>query len=302
MSDIQNFLVTSGVCVIFSQGLAYLAQSSRYSISKIAGLNIMIQWVMYIMQASGILSGNAPTERYYDLTGSVTYIISILISIMLHGPSTLSLRQQILNSFVIVWAIRLGSFLYTRISREDGKDSRFDKIRNNFYSFFNFWTIQGLWVFLTALPVYCLNDSTQSNTNNELNMLDFIGCSIWCFGIVLETIADEQKRVFRKDSRNHSKFINIGVWKLCRHPNYFGEIILWCGIFLSASQGFERYSQYISILSPIMLSLLIINVSGVVLLEKSSDLKWGNEVDYQNYKKTTPVLIPFFGRKGNASW
>eukprot|EP00128_Syssomonas_multiformis_P006237 Colp12_sorted_trinity150504_noHs@750 len=189
---------------------------------------------------------------------------------------------------VLLWAFRLGSFLFTRILK-DGRDTRFEKIKPNPVRFLVAWTIQGLWVFLTALPVYIVDTSAN---NPELSAIDYAGWAIWVVGWLFEVVADRQKSAFRADPKNKNKFITTGLWSISRHPNYFGEIVLWWGIFIAATPVLQGF-QYLAILSPLFVMFLLNRVSGVPLLEKKADKEWGDNPEYKAYKQRTPVLIPF---------
>ncbi|KNC72493.1 hypothetical protein SARC_14950 [Sphaeroforma arctica JP610] len=193
-----------------------------------------------------------------------------------------------LNSLTLTWSRhRLGSFLFQRIQK-DGKDSRFDTLKPYFFRFFNVWSIQGLWVFLTALPVYTLNSSEDTR---PLTFVDLLGLCLWVFGFALEVTADRQKSEWRDNPVNKGRFITVGLWGLSRHPNYFGESTLWLGMFIVSTPILHGW-QWICAISPIFVVLLLTKVSGVPLLEKKADEKWGDEEEYQKYKRETPIFIP----------
>jgi steroid 5-alpha reductase family enzyme len=220
--DIKHFVITTAICVGLSQLLAYGAasRSNPQSLSKIAFLATAIQWVFYLVHGSGLILGNQPTEMLYDLSGAITFTCCTVYSVFLAGGlAKLSLRQKLLNASVIMWCGRLGSFLFERILHEHGRDSRFDKVRPHFFRFWNFWTIQGLWVFLTAFPVFVLNDAAKDKKQRPLNYVDCIGFGLWIVGILFEAIADSQKKSFRMNPLNKGRFIDTGLWSLSRHPN-----------------------------------------------------------------------------------
>lgn len=296
-----RFIIVSGISIVITQGIAWLVSNpGQYMLQKLAGISILIQWIVYIFQASGIVFGNKRSEKFYDLTGSITYFTLILISFFSIGWKKASLRQSILSTFVLIWCSRLGSFLFSRISKEGGIDSRFNGVREKFFRFWGFWTIQGLWVFLTALPVFTLNQIPMSHSNESLQAwtaMDVLGIAMWIIGFSMECIADFQKSEFKSIKSNHGKFINIGLWRYSRHPNYFGEICLWLGVFLSAANGFDRFEHWLCLLSPMFVTFLLMKVSGIPLLEKAGDKRWGADADYIYYKKTVPVLVPFIGPK-----
>ncbi|KAF2362620.1 Protein of unknown function DUF1295 [Trinorchestia longiramus] len=227
------------------------------------------------------------TERLYDLTGSSTFLLVAGLCYKWHTNG--HPRQLIQTGAVIVWALRLGSYLFSRIL-EQGQDRRFNKIRDDPVRFFSAWTMQGMWVFVTLLPtLLCVMNSRQP----PLRLRDYIGWGVWLMGFLIETLADHQKTVFRRDPSNQGKFISSGLWSLSRHPNYFGEILLWFGLYISASSSFSGY-EYFSVLSPTLVYLLITRVSGIPMLESYGLKKWGTSPLYQKYLRETPVLVPFW--------
>jgi len=245
----------------------------------VVGFAFLINWLAFI--PANIFQ----TEKFFDLTGSLTYILSTLIAIKL--SENLDNRSMLLAALVIIWAVRLGSFLFNRIL-QDGKDDRFDKIKPNFLRFLNVWTLQALWVSLTAAAAIIAITSTA---RKELGIFAIVGFVIWLIGFLFEVIADYQKRQFRKDPANKGKFIQSGLWSKSRHPNYFGEITLWLGVFIIAIPVLQGW-QWVAIFSPIFVFLLLTRISGVPGLEAKANKKWGGQADYENYKANTPVLVP----------
>lgn len=224
------------------------------------------------------------TEKYYDLTGSLTYLSTVGFAAYFSQP--LDLRGTIVAIMVAVWAVRLGSFLYARI-KKDGKDRRFDKIKTSPMRFLMTWTIQGLWVVLTAACAFAVITSTA---NVPLGLFAYVGIALWLIGFVIEVMADEQKKAFRADPANNGKFISTGVWAWSRHPNYFGEIVLWLGIAVMAIPVLAGL-QWAVMISPIFVFVLLTKVSGVPKLEHHANKTWGEDPAYQAYKANTPVLM-----------
>ena len=116
------------------------------------------------------------------------------------------------------------------------------------------------------------------------------GALVWALGFGIEAVADAQKTRFKADTANSGKFINVGLWAWSRHPNYFGEILLWIGVCIIAVPSFSGW-QWLGLLSPLFVAALIVGVSGVPLLEQRADEKWGEDPDYQRYRANTPVLL-----------
>jgi steroid 5-alpha reductase family enzyme len=245
------------------------------------GLAYLIQWLVFI--PSYLLQ----TEKFFDLTGSITYIsvitIALFFSIGADG------RSILLWALVVIWAIRLGTFLFRRIKKA-GKDDRFDEIKPSFILFLNVWTIQGLWVTFTMAAALVAITTTN---RKELDLFALVGFLVWALGFSIEVIADSQKSRFSANPDNKGKFIQTGLWSRSRHPNYFGEIVLWIGVAVIAIPVLQGW-QWIALISPVFVTLLLTRVSGVPLLEKKADKKWGGQEDYESYKKRTPVLIPRF--------
>ncbi len=245
----------------------------------LAGLAFLIQWLAFIPAYI------YQTEKFFDITGSFTYIALTLAAFFL-SPNP-DVRAALLTALVVVWALRLGTFLFTRIQKA-GQDDRFDEIKPRFFRFLNVWTIQALWVTFTAAAAWI---AITSSVRKEMDCYSIIGALLWLFGFIMETAADAQKSKFNADPANKGKFINTGLWARSRHPNYFGEIVLWVGIAVMALPVLQGW-QWVALISPLFVTLLLTRVSGVPLLEQKADKKWGGQEDYENYKKNTPVLIP----------
>lgn len=240
-----------------------------------------IQWVAFIPAYL------KQTEHFYDLIGSTTYLTVVAAALWLSGKS--DPRSIMVSVLVAVWAVRLGSFLFMRIS-QDGKDSRFDQIKPKPWRFLFAWTLQGLWVFLTLAAVLVVLSSEQSA---PLSVIGYVGIALWVLGFVIEVVSDRQKRQFRaaRERGETGPFITTGLWAYSRHPNYFGEIVLWLGLAVVAIPVMSGW-QWIGIVSPLFVTLLLTRVSGIPMLEKKSDDQWGDDKSYQAYKAHTPVLVP----------
>jgi len=248
-----------------------------------AAISIGIQWLAWIPASI------KKTEQFYDLTGGLTYLSVVGFSLWAGSQSeSPSLRELIISLLVIIWALRLASFLFLRIHRA-GKDGRFDELKTSSIRFLVPWTLQGLWVFLTMIVVIVINSKADSAP--PLGIWDGIGLVVWILGFSIEVIADNQKTVFNADLKNKGKWIDSGLWSISRHPNYLGEILLWTGIAffgISCFTGFERFAW----ISPIFIYLLLTKISGVPLLDKRALDKWGEDPEYQEYRDNTPVLFP----------
>lgn len=229
------------------------------------------------------------SEKFFDLTGASTYTV-ITIAILFLAPVN-DLRSIVLATMVITWALRLGTFLFIRVLKA-GSDQRFDDLKNQPIVFLRVWVLQGLWISLTAAAAWIAMTSSAAGLK-KFGALESVGVAIWLFGFLFEVVADLQKSRFKADPQNAGKFISNGLWAFSRHPNYFGEIVLWMGVFLVAVPVLSGW-QWVAVLSPIFVTLLLTRVSGVTMLEEKADRIWGDDEAYQEYKKNTPVLIPRF--------
>ncbi|MEP1469684.1 MAG: DUF1295 domain-containing protein [Halieaceae bacterium] len=230
------------------------------------------------------------TEKFYDLTGSITYIGVAIIALVLSQKT--DSRSLLLTAMIVVWALRLGSFLFLRI-RADGADSRFDKIKPNPLSFLATWSLQGLWVSVTGA---CALAAITSGNSTALSLFDLGAILLWLVGFAVEVVSDRQKRQFRA-ANGSGQFITSGLWSISRHPNYLGEIMLWLGIALLAAPVLQGW-QWITMISPVFVYLLLTRVSGIPLLEKKADKLWGQDPRYQAYKANTPILLPRLAGRG----
>ena len=245
-------------------------------------LAFAIQWIAFI--PAYIFQ----TEKFYDLTGSLTYLLVIWYSLTLSSDQFTNLNgaNVVIVLLISLWAIRLGSFLFMRI-HHDGEDKRFRSIKPSASQFFMTWTLQGLWVSLCSM---CALTAISSNTGIVTNAFFYIGLALFILGFAIEVMADMEKSAFKANQENKDKFITTGLWARSRHPNYFGEIVLWTGIAVMSFSSLEGL-QYLTLISPIFTYLLLVYVSGVRMLEARGDLKWGDDPAYQEYKKKTPVLF-----------
>lgn len=245
----------------------------------VVALAFVAQWVAFVPAFL------RQTEAFYDLAGSLTYIAVTVIAIAL-APDP-DLRSFLLAALVVVWAARLGSYLVRRIRRA-GRDDRFDAIKPSFARFLAAWTLQGLWIALTAGAALAAITGT---TRVPLGPVAVAGLATWAAGFAIEVVADRQKASFRADPANRGRFIRDGLWAWSRHPNYFGEIVLWTGVALVAVEALVGW-QLVTLVSPLFVALLLTRVSGVPMMERKADATWGGQPDYEAYKAATPVLIP----------
>ena len=249
---------------------------------RVVILAFIIQWIAflpaYIFQ----------TEKFYDLTGSITYLSVIWYSLTSSSNyfANLNVANIIIVLLITLWAVRLGSFLFMRIHK-DGEDKRFRTIKPSATQFFMTWTLQGLWVSLCSM---CALTAISSDSGIVINASFYLGLGLFIFGFVTEVIADKQKTAFRSIPENRDKFITTGLWAKSRHPNFFGEIVIWTGIAVMSFSSLTGL-QYLTLISPVFTYLLLVYVSGVRMLEAQAYTKWGDNEEYIKYKTETPVLM-----------
>ena len=279
-----TFIILASTYILSYLTTNYL-QTSTLEVFDISIVYYLWVWIFAIQIIVFIPSFIFRTEHYYDLTGGITYISTMVIALVLkNNYQSIDLISLLLGSMVIIWATRLSLFLFLRV-KKSGEDVRFKKIKYSFSWFLMTFMLQGLWVFMCVFPALIVLSSFNSGLNNYA----IVGSAIWLFGFIFEIVADYQKSYFNKF--NKGKFISSGLWSMSRHPNYFGEFMLWLGITI-ASIGYIDNYKYIVFLTPIFVYLLLTRVSGVNLLEEIGDKRWSNNKDYKDYKKNTPIFFP----------
>ena len=273
------------LAVALPTGVATLANPDALELGGWPALTVLalaayvIQWVAFI--PARLLQ----TERFYDLTGSLTYIAVTLGAISV-APAP-SVAQWLIAIMIFVWAGRLGSFLFRRIHAAGG-DQRFDHIKVSSSRFFVAWTLQGAWVVVTSCAALT---AILSAEQTAVGVIYVMGAVMWVAGFVIEVMADQQKSRFRADPANAGRFINVGLWARSRHPNYFGEILLWAGIAVMAIPYLSG-TQWVVMLSPLFVYALLTRISGIPTLVRRGQELWGDDPAYQTYVANTPRLLP----------
>lgn len=242
-------------------------------------LAFVVQWALFVPAYV------TRTERYFDLAGSATYVLVGVLALV--GRGELDPRSLLILSLVGIWAIRLGTFLTRRIRRA-GFDRRFDQIKHDLPLFLMTWTLQGMWVsFAFAAGLAAMT----SVATEPLGAYATAGVLVWVVGFGIEVIADREKSRFRENPHNDNGFITTGLWARSRHPNYFGEIVLWTGVALIALPVLQGW-QFVVLTSPVFTWLLLTKVSGVRMLEARGRKRWGDDPAYREYLASTPMLVP----------
>ncbi|MGS2719635.1 DUF1295 domain-containing protein [Paraglaciecola aestuariivivens] len=289
MQQFFQALVVHSVVALLALGLVFAGSyegqymqlgAEHWKIFSVCALlAFVIQWIALIPAAW------LKTEHFYDLTGGMTYLA--VIAFAFWQSATIDARSILLCALVSIWALRLASFLFLRV-RKQGKDSRFDQLKVNFWRFSITWTVQGLWVIFTAGAALAAITSTHQVAFDSFAL---VGLVIWLFGFSYQAIADEQKRRFKQQHNTQNSFIQSGLWAYSRHPNYFGEIVLWSGVAVIAYPALYGW-QLVTLLSPLFVFVLLRYISGVSLQEEQAKARWGQNQAYQSYKASTPLFVP----------
>ena len=279
----DSFAIASALVVA-----AVIAAAGSDGTARVAELPVLviciaaafaIQWVGFLY------AWTLQTERFYDLTGSLTFITLATLTLAASGQA--DARAMVIALLVGVWAVRLGAFLTLRIGK-DGFDRRFTRIKTSFSTFLMAWTLQGLWVSVSfAAGLAAIAASSRVPADSFLAA----GVLLWALGFAIETSADAQKRRFRSDPKNTGRFIRSGLWAWCRHPNYFGEILLWTGIAVAAWPALSGWA-HLTLVSPVFVWVLLTRISGVPMLEASAERRWGSDPNYEAYRNRTPSIVP----------
>jgi steroid 5-alpha reductase family enzyme len=224
-----------------------------------------------------------------DIAWGLGFVLVALVTLL--GRSTFSGRQVLVSGMVLVWGLRLAFHILSR-NRKRGEDPRYAAWRANWgrwfvlRSFLQVFLLQGLFLLVIGSPVIRVNSSTQA----PLGPFDLAGTLVWMTGFVFEALGDAQLARFKRDPSNRGKIMDRGLWKYTRHPNYFGESLMWWGIFLLALSG---PGGWLTIVSPVLITFLLVRVSGIPLLEK----KYAGNAPFQAYARRTSAFVPRLPKK-----
>lgn len=223
-----------------------------------------------------------------DIAWGPGFVVVALVNQMISRTS--SEREMLLSALFIIWAARLAVHIYLR-QRGQGEDFRYTKWRKEWEgrvirkSFINIFMVQGFIMLIIAYPIILVNCFAQ----DKLSYLDFAGAMVWLTGFLIETAGDAQLYMFKQDPANKGKIMTTGLWRYTRHPNYFGEVVIWWGIFLIA---WSSPYGLTAIISPLVMTFLLLKVSGVPMLEK----KYKDNQEFMEYARKTSIFIPWFPR------
>ncbi len=225
------------------------------------------------------------TDKLTDITYSLSFIF---IGLFAYSRSSHKSFETIGTALILIWSLRLGGFLLYRVIK-NGKDRRFDGMRESFTRFAKFWVGQAVVAWVLMVPAILAFSGSK-----DLSVISIVGVIIWLIGLIFESMADFQKYKFRLEPKNKDKWIGSGVWSLSRHPNYFGEMLIWVGVYLYTFPVLNSMVRVLCLISPVLIIVLLRYGSGIPILEKSADKRWGDNTKYIEYKRKTNLLIPSF--------
>lgn len=244
-------------------------------------IDLAINWGGWAVSAA------LQTDKLYDMLGTASFLTLGLGSMA--AAKVPHARKYLAGAMVAAWALRLGTFLVVRVWKV-GHDSRFDEAKTKPFTFWIYWTMQAAWVFVTLSPVLLLNTASLGGPS-RIVWSDGVGLGLYLMGLIIEATADAQKFVFKMDPANKGRFIDTGLWTYSRFPNYFGEMTLWWGVFITCTSGL-RGAQFASVASPLFVMALLFFVSGIPLQEAQAKRRWGDTPEYQAYRERTNLLLP----------
>lgn len=252
-------------------------------------LNVGIAlWVYFtiIFVVAQIMKNNSIVDSFWGPGFFVVALFTLIKS------ENVGLRAILITGFVTAWAFRL--FMHITIRNwNKPEDFRYVNFRKRWgtkfptvKAYFHVFVLQGVLLFIVSLPITVAN----SSVNQELGILAYLGIAIWLFGFYFEVVGDKQLKDFKADKSNKGKLMTTGLWSYTRHPNYFGEATMWWGIFLIS---INDISQIWIMVGPIVITYLLLFVSGVPMLEK----KYKDRPDFIEYSKRTNKFLPWFPKK-----
>jgi steroid 5-alpha reductase family enzyme len=241
-----------------------------YYLAFAVGINLLLYLVAYLLQ----------TDKVTDISYAATFAAIAGAGYYFSGHSLIDL---ILLVMILLWAFRIGGYLFYRVLKI-GHDQRFDEIRNHPLRFLTFWVMQGLTCGLVSFSFLLV----MHQTDLTITPVFLSGIGLAGVGLLLETVADVQKFNFKL--RHPEQFMSRGVWRRIRHPNYTGELLFWWGIFVAS---IPYAPLLIAVLSPVWITLILIRFSGIPILREKWDKAYGQDPDFQAYLERSRLLIPY---------
>ena len=286
MTSRYKHLISFLIILLVIIFLTYILSIDTLSINEIPIVYLFTSSILILNSTFFLHSYIYKTDIFFDLVGSLSFLSIGLISLLL--IPNIDANQILVFFLLLFWSLRLGPFLFIRRLGANN-DERLEEFFKSPLSLYFLWSMNSLWVFFTSLSMIIIFSSPNEN---EFGLIQWLGLIVWVTGYVIEVISDSQKTKFNKF--NKGKFINIGLWKYIRHPNYLGEIIIWVGIFIISLNYIHSLTSFLSILSPIFVFLLLRFITGVPQLEARGKEKWGHLDEYNSYKEKTGLLFPKF--------
>jgi steroid 5-alpha reductase family enzyme len=265
-------------------GFLPVFQSDSYNLGFTFGVVLGLQVLAFAVAAT------RKTDTLTDITYSLTFALVAIL--LLVGAGRYEPTQVLIAAAIVIWAARLGGYLLVRVLRT-GRDKRFDGIRENPLKFAGFWLLQTVTIWTVLLPATL---ALSSPAPLPLGWQAWAGGAIWLAGLLIEAIADQQKFAFRNDPGNDGRWIDRGLWRYARHPNYFGEMLCWWGLFLVASPALDGWA-WLAAAGPVFLTLLLLFGSGIPTVARSQRRRYGQDPAFQQYLRRTSLLVPLPPRK-----
>lgn len=241
-------------------------------------ISLVIQAVFFAFAAT------LKTDKVTDLSYGLTFV-ALALHLQWYAPFTTPASLTV-TLMVVLWGARLAGYLLYRIVRIK-RDVRFDGVREHFWKFLQFWLFQGLAVWVIMLPVTMWFAAPRTS-----GPLMVTGVAMWLAGLVIETVADAQKFAAKTRPGGGTRWMSTGLWQHSRHPNYFGELLCWWGVFLAVAPALGAWAAA-ALLGPATITYLLLYVTGIPTLEKSAREKWGRDPAYQEYVRRTNRLVPW---------
>jgi steroid 5-alpha reductase family enzyme len=236
-----------------------------------------------------VLAGIKKDNSIVDIAWGIGFVLVAIITFFAKANSVA--RHILVTVLIVIWGTRLATHIAIR-KKGKGEDFRYAKWRKDWgkwfhvRSFFQIYMLQGIFLLVIAYPVMLINHSEESG----IVFQDIIGLVVWLLGFVFESVGDHQLSKFKKKEKNKGKIMTQGLWKYTRHPNYFGEVVMWWGIFLMA---LSVKNGWTAVVSPLLITFLLLKVSGITMLER----KYAGKKEFQEYTKRTNAFFPWFPKK-----
>lgn len=244
--------------------------------------------IFIFMNLFFVLSLSFKRNDIADSAWGIGFIVLAIVNLVL--SKDFQQTKYIITFLVFLWGLRLSLYITLR-NLGKKEDFRYKEWREKwgksavFKSYLQVFLLQGFFMFLISMPVNLYN-----RFDGGVNFYSFIGLLIWVIGFYFETVGDLEMFFFKKNPKNKGRVMKYGLWQYTRHPNYFGEVTMWWGIWILTTG-----STYwlLGIIGPLTITFLLLKVSGIPLLEK----KYNDNKEYQEYKKQTSAFIPWFNKK-----